>query len=104
MVRSSQVRFLGLLLVILAGTATLAQVLSLEGSYVVPANDPAIRYDEVGQRNAVARLQAQLAKGEAHLSYDRTSGYLPAVLKALDIPLSSQVLVFSKTSFLAARI
>ena len=36
--------------------------------------------------------------------YDQTSGYLPALLKALDIPVSSQVLVFSKTSFQSARI
>ena len=33
-----------------------------------------------------------------------TSGYLPAILKALDVPISSQLLVFSKTSFQATRI
>ena len=47
----------------------------------------------------VARLQQRLERGESSLSYDDRHGYLPAVLKALDVPVSSQVLVFSKTSF-----
>jgi hypothetical protein len=96
---------LGLGLSFVAGLVALAQVLtSLEGSYILPAGDPAIRYREVGNRNAVARLQEQLATGALRLGYDRISGYLPAILKALDVPVSSQVLVFSKTSFQAARI
>ena len=90
---------------LLAGTATLAQVVtSLEGSYILPVDDPAIRYRDVGQQNPVGRLQEQLATGKMRLDYDQASGYLPAVLAALDIPTSSQVLVFSKTSFQAARI
>ena len=89
----------------LAGTAAVAQVsTSLEGSYILPADDPAIRYRDFGQRNPVARLQEQLASGKLRLQYDKTAGYLPALLDALDIPVSSQVLVFSKTSFQAARI
>jgi hypothetical protein len=88
-----------------AGTAAIAQVLpSLEGSYILPADHPAISYRELGYRNAVARLQAQLATDQVRLAYDQTSGYLPAVLNALDISVLSQVLVFSKTSFQAARI
>ena len=78
--------------------------MSLESSYIVPIHDPAIRYNEVGTRNAVSRLQERLQTGQLRLAYDRMSGYLPAVLEALDIPLSSQMLVFSKTSFQAARI
>jgi hypothetical protein len=103
--KSSLSKLLGLGLSIGAGTATVAQVLPrLEGSFVLPADHPAIRYRDVGQRNAVARLQAQLSSDKVRLGYDATSGYLPALLKALDIPLSSQVLVFSKTSFQSARI
>ena len=102
--RSLAARLSGVLFVVLAGTAALAQVLSLESSYIVPIRDPAIRYDEVGTRNAVARLQERLQTGQLRLAYDRRLGYLPALLEALDIPLSSQMLVFSKTSFQAARI
>ena len=46
----------------------------------------------------VAALDSRLADGSARLRFDPTRGYLPAVLDALDIPRSSQVLVFSKTS------
>ena len=54
--------------------------------------------------DAVAHRQAIVAAGTARLEYDRTFGYLSSVLKALDVPVSSQTLVFSKTSFQAARI
>src|SRR6185295_18640047 len=91
---SCAVRLLGVSCVVLAGTAALAQVLSLESSYIVPVHDPSIRYGEAGRRNAVARLQERLDTGLVRLAYDGTSGYLPAVLDALDIPLSSQMLVF----------
>src|SRR6185369_4494252 len=47
----------------------------------------------------VARLQQQVAAGTVTLQFDKRHGYLPAVLKALGIPESSQTLVFSKTSF-----
>ena len=77
---------------------------NLEGSFILPADHPAIRYRDLGHRNAVARLQRQLTGGQGRLEYDRTAGYLPAVLKALDVPVSSQLLVFSKTSFQSSRI
>ena len=49
-------------------------------------------------------LQRKLLEGNAKLGYDERHGYLPAILKALDLPVASQVLVFSKTSFQAPRI
>src|SRR5687767_7507311 len=99
-------KLLALALSLVTATVALAQVTlpNLEGSYILPADHPAIRYRDLGHRNAVARLQRRLAAGQLRLEYDPTSGYLPAVLKALDVPLSSQVLVFSKTSFQASRI
>jgi hypothetical protein len=97
---SVQSKLLVLGICLLAGTATIAQVLpNLEGSFILPADHAAIRYRDLGHRNAVAHLQRQLAGGVVRLDYDPNSGYLPALLKALDIPLSSQLLVFSKTSF-----
>jgi hypothetical protein len=96
---------LALGLAVFTGTAIAGQILpNLEGSYILPSDHAAIRYRDLGHRNAVARLQRQLAGGQVRLDYDRTSGYLPAILKALDIPVSSQVLVFSKTSFQSSRI
>ena len=79
-------------------------LISLEGSYILPIEDGSIRYIDHGRRNPVARLQERLAAGQTRLDHDDRSGYLPALLKALDVPVSSQVLVFSKTSFQSSRI
>ena len=91
-------------LFIAAGVAAAQAIASLEGSYILPVDDRAIRYSDNGTRNAVAVLQKRIARKELSLGYDNTSGYLPALLNALDVPVTSQVLVFSKTSFQAARI
>jgi hypothetical protein len=63
-----------------------------------------IRYSAAAPVNAVARLQERLDKGAAKLDYESGRGYLKSVLRALDIPESSQVLVFSKTSLQRERI
>ena len=46
----------------------------------------------------ISHLQARMDRAELELKNDSTWGYLPSLLEALDIPRSSQVLVFSKTS------
>ena len=81
-----------------------AQPPDLSGSFILPLEDEAIRYDRPSADNPVARLQRQINRGEVTLDYSPTHGYLPAVLKALGIPVSSQTLVFSKTSFQLTRI
>ncbi|MBI3821105.1 MAG: hypothetical protein HY289_00320 [Planctomycetes bacterium] len=63
-----------------------------------------IHYSKAKPDNAIARLQARLDAGKLQLSYDDRHGYLPAVLKALQVPEASQVLVFSKTSLQRTRI
>src|SRR5262249_11361289 len=65
----------------------------------IPYEREPIRYLTAPATDPVARLKQRLQRGEASLAYDSRHGYLPAVLKALEIPVSSQVLVFSKTSF-----
>jgi hypothetical protein len=59
---------------------------------------PPISYSDSAPDNAVSRLQARLDAGEATLPHDDRFGYLPGVLARLDVPTSSQTLVFSKTS------
>jgi hypothetical protein len=51
--------------------------------------------------NPVARLQDRLARGEIKLTYEDGHGYLRSLLAALDIPEESQVLPFTRSSFLA---
>ncbi len=63
-----------------------------------------IRYLEAQAQDPVARLQARIDAGEVRLPRDRKWGYLPALLEELGAPQESQGLVFSKTSFQAARI
>ena len=76
----------------------------LDGSYVLPADHDAIQYSKLPVNDPVARLQTRLAQKAIRLEYHPDFGYLPSVLKQLGIPASSQVLVFSKTSFQASRI
>ena len=66
--------------------------------------NPPIDYLNAEVTNSVAQLITKLESGEIKLKYDSAYGYLPAVLKALDIPISSQTFVFSKTSLQLHRI
>ena len=65
---------------------------------------PAIVYQRPTGDDPVARLDQRLERGEVQLTSEGPSGYLTSVLAALDVPVASQVLVFSKTSFQAPRI
>jgi len=65
---------------------------------------PPIDYMNTEVHDPVAVLSAKLKAGEVSLDYDKTFGYLKSVLKALDVPVSSQTLVFSKTSLQLQRI
>ncbi len=86
------------------------------GSVAKPAVDgrPAGAPAQLGQavdeviaastHDPVAVLDARIEAGEATLTSDGEHGYLPALLDALGIPLSSQGLVFSRTSLQTDRI
>lgn len=63
-----------------------------------------IHYEDAARTDPVAELLAEMARGERALAWDERRGWLPGLLEALDIPLESQVLVFSKTSLQADRI
>jgi hypothetical protein len=87
-------------------TATLAVLLPARAQIAVrnqgyiPYSDAPIFYrsDDIG--DPVTRLQRKLEQGKAKLTFDaQDHGYLKSVLQLLDIPISSQTLVFSKTSF-----
>jgi hypothetical protein len=67
-------------------------------------DEPPINYRRSTATDRVARLAKKLDSGELTLAYDDKYEYLPAVLKELDVPISSQALVFSKTSLQIHRI
>lgn len=58
-----------------------------------------IAYSKTAPTDPVAQLQHRLDSGEVTLKSDPRLGYLPSVLHELNVPPSSQSLVFSKTSF-----
>ncbi len=78
--------------------------LCLDDSRAADLEGAPIHYGTAPETNAIARLQQRLDTGKAKLAYDKDKGYLPAVLQAFDLPVSSQVLVFSKTSLQRNRI
>ena len=82
----------------------LVALAGLGGSYIVPLDHEAIQYVKRPVDDPIARLQKQIDSAEVRLAYDEEHGYLKSVLRALDIPVESQVLVFSKTSFQAPKI
>lgn len=63
-----------------------------------------IAYGEPAREGPLERLLLCIEQGSESLALDPDFGYLPALLKALHIPVSSQVLVFSKTSLQTDRI
>jgi len=65
----------------------------------IPYSDAPINYRTQDPVDPVALLQKRLDAGTASLAFDEHSGYLRSTLDLLGIPISSQTLVFSKTSF-----
>jgi hypothetical protein len=65
---------------------------------------PPIAYSATPAKNVVSRLIERVERGEEKLAYDERFGYLRSLLDALDVPVSSQMLVFSKTSLQRNRI
>ena len=70
---------------------------SFSGSYPLLDGD-VIRYQSTPPNDLVARFQRRLDQGAAKLTFQEPQGYLLSVLQQLNVPLSSQTLVFSKTS------
>jgi hypothetical protein len=57
-----------------------------------------IGYTTAKPTDSITRLQSKLDAGEITLRFDPDRGYLPSLLDALNIPRTSQGLVFSRTS------
>lgn len=83
---------------------TVAAIAGLSGSDMLPLDSDAIRYTSGPVDDPVDALQQRIDKGEAKLTYNGSMGYLKSVLDALNVSTTSQILVFSKTSFQATRI
>src|SRR5581483_8857181 len=88
------------LLVVLATVVLSAAVAAQRRDAFVESRDhPAIAYSTAVSSDAVSALNGQLQIGAAQLRFDPVNGYLRSVLDALKVPVESQALVFSQTSF-----
>jgi hypothetical protein len=65
----------------------------------IPYSDAPINYRSQDLTDPVALLQKQIDQGKVSLTYESEQGYLKSVLNLLKVPIESQTLVFSKTSF-----
>lgn len=72
--------------------------------FIASRDEPAIRYSSAPATDAVVALNAKLQDGSASLTFNPENGYLRSVLEALKVPVESQALVFSQTSFQASLI
>jgi hypothetical protein len=103
-VTRTRANFLLLAATVVFGSGLLLQATERRDVFVQSRNVPAINYDRGPADNPVSRLNQQLESGATTMAFDETTGYLRPVLEALKIPLESQVLVFSQTSFQAPLI
>lgn len=86
---------------------TLVIAVSIAAGVASAADDfegPPIHYSEAVPRNLVSELQAKLDAGDAALEFKEPTGWLESLLRELKVPISSQTLVFSKTSLQRHRI
>jgi hypothetical protein len=67
---------------------------------IIEPGHPAIGYPGTSS-DRVAQLNRRLLAGEVRLEFDARAGYLRALLAELDIPIESQVALFSGTSLQA---
>jgi hypothetical protein len=70
----------------------------------IPYDHPEIDYEKRVSHDPVSRLQEKLERGDVQLEFDSKEGYLPSLLKQLNVHADSQMLVFSKTSFQGPKI
>src|SRR3954466_3924711 len=73
----------------------LAAARAQQSADLVDGSHPAIRYEGQSADPVAVFQRTPLA---SHLVSDGPSGYLASLLRALNVPVSSQILVFSKGS------
>ena len=95
---------LGLCLIVLGSTWAPAVDAQRGGTFMGSSDDPAIRYSTALLNNAVVDVNRKLQEGAAQLTFDGRSGFLRSALEALQIPVDSQLLVFSRLSWQGRRI
>ncbi len=85
-------------------TLLLGLVASQPGATATDIDSPPIQYTTATADNAISQLERQWKEKAGGLKWDDEHGYLKSLLAALEVPASSQLLVFSRTSLQRDRI
>lgn len=85
-------------LIVIAGGAFIISASPVSAQRFNSLEHDAIRYYETHPTDSIARLEERIAAGEVELRRDGKNGYLASLVDLLDIDVSSQILVTSKTS------
>ena len=97
-------------LLLLAGALALSSTVAVvsqqrrSGAFDQSINHPAIKYLTADTDTVVDRLNKKLQDGSAKLVFDEKTGYLKSVLDLLNVPVESQVMVYTQTSLQAQHI
>ena len=67
-------------------------------SFMGSSEDPAIKYSTAPLSNVVDDVNRKLQEGSVQLTFEGRGGFLRSALDALQIPVDSQLLVFSRDS------
>lgn len=73
-------------------------------THLMPFEEDTINYNNAVAAGPVADLLKRIDSGSAKLRYEPEHGWLDSLLRELNVPASSQMLVFSKTSLQRERI
>jgi len=92
------------LVIAIGMTFSLSAVAQFDGWFDGSPEHPSIDYADRPVRDPVAELNRKIQQGAVEVKFDTSQGYLRSVLKALNVPIESQIVVFSKTSVQASRI
>ena len=87
---------IGLLLIVSALLATLDA--QRAGSFMGSSEDPAIAYSTARLNNVVEDANRKIRAGAVPLTFEGRGGFLRSALAALELPIDSQLLVFSTDS------
>ena len=98
-------------LLLIAGAVALSSTAAVtlaqqrrSGAFDQSINHPAIKYLTADTNTVIDQMNTKLRDGSAKLEYDDKTGYLKSVLKLLDVPVESQVMVYTQTSLQAQHI
>ena len=85
-------------LVLVAGCLLTTLDAQRAGSFMGSPEDPAIKYSTAPLNNVVEEANRRIQSGAVPLTFDGRGGFLRSALEALQIPVDSQLLVFTGDS------